>query len=70
MSQRHHWSPVITSFFVLGVKVQLLTNFSIFRFGGEVNSEKLISYFMLILGTQYEFDKNKGVLCHFLLNFL
>ena len=37
-----------------GVKVQLLSNFSIFRmielkFGGGVNSETLISYFMLIL---------------------
>ena len=47
-------SAVITSFFLFGVKCQLLTIFPIFRviklkFGGGVNSETLMSYFMSIL---------------------
>ena len=45
---------MITSFFVFRVNVQLFANFSIFggielKFGGVVNSETLISYFMSIL---------------------
>ena len=55
--RRHHWSAVITSFFVLGVKVQHLTSFSIFKriklkFGREVNSETLIAYLMSILSSK------------------
>ena len=49
-----------------GVKVQLLTNFSIFggiklKFGGEVNSETLISYFMSILPHKMNLIKIKGL---------
>ena len=40
-----HWSAVITSFFVFGVKVQLLPILLFLEgFGGGVNSEKLISF--------------------------
>ena len=64
-----------TSFFVLGVKVQLLTNFSISRgiklkFGPWVNFEMLILYFMSILPHKMNLMKIKGVLCHFFTNFI
>ena len=55
----------MTSFFVLGVKVKLLINFSIFggfklKFGGGVNSETLTSYFMSILPHKINLIKIKG----------
>ena len=64
--------PVITSFFVFGVKVQLLSNFSIFRrirleFGGGVNSETRITYFMSILPHKMKLIKVKGFYVIFLL---
>ena len=65
-----HWYAVITSFFVLGVKVKLLTNFPTFRriklkFGGGVNFDTLISYFMSILPYKMNVMKIKGVYVFF-----
>ena len=68
-------SSLVYLFFVLGVKLQVLTNFSIFRgiklkLSVEVNSETLISYFMSVFSIQREFDKTKGVLCRFFTEFI
>ena len=53
-----------------GVKVQLLPNFPIFRgiklkFGGGVNSETLISYFMSILPYKMNLIKIKELMSFF-----
>ena len=54
------------------VKIKLLTKFSIFREiklkfgGGSIPGRRFISHVNFTM--QNEFDKNKGVLCHFLLN--
>ena len=63
-----HYNYVI---FCFGVKVQLLTNFSIFRriklkFGGGVTSETLISYFMSILPYNMNLIKINGVFIKFI----
>ena len=59
-----------TSFFVLGVKVQLLANFPIFtgiklKIGGGVNSEALISHFVPILPYKMNLIKIKEFLSFF-----
>ena len=40
------------------------------KLDGGVNSETVISYFMSVFAIQSEFDKNKGVLCHFFTEFI
>ena len=63
------------AFFVFGIKVQLLTNFSIFReiklkFNGGVNYKKLISYFMSVLPYKVNLIKIKGFYTFFYQKFI
>ena len=57
-------APVITSFFVFGVKVQLFIFKGIkLKFGEGINSKNIFHFNFV---KQNEFDKNYGVVHHFL----